>query len=152
MCFFTSLALGFWHVCRPRRPFWDFVLREFLELSEPPIHFSNALSPTIRFYILNWSNVWSRFESADTKGKFRPNFENTPSRVKPGRLATAHWKSWPRPRFLDLRHIFFCVGVHFVFWREGHEKSSPELKLEKSKAVSTKKFEKRFSRCFWSSL
>ena len=36
----------------------------------------------IRFYILNWSNVWSRFESTDTKCKFRQNLDFTPGRVK----------------------------------------------------------------------
>ena len=40
------------------------------------------LSPTIRFYIFIWSSVWSRFQSTDLHRKFRPNFENTPSRVK----------------------------------------------------------------------
>ena len=51
MRFLTSLALAFWRILRSRRAIWEFlalvvlkqfVLQGFLELSEPPIHFSIA--------------------------------------------------------------------------------------------------------------
>ena len=60
------------------RAFPDSSIYSAVNNEDPP----TQLSPTVRFYILIWSNVWSRFQSADLHRKIRPNFENTPSRVK----------------------------------------------------------------------